>query len=320
MRRGARILGVIAALAALAYGALWLVTAQLAAPAFRLIGPPPAALQARQIQLLTAADIHVSGWWSPGTPGRGVVLLLHGLRSDRRQMLQRALFLHRQGRGALLIDLPGHGESGGEAITFGLRESEAVTAALAFLAREAACEPRAVIGVSLGAASTVLARERPPIDAVVLESMYPTIEEAVADRLKLHLGDWAGGLSPLLLSQLPMRLGIATRQLRPIDHIAELHAPLLLISGAADRHTTAAETQRLFEAAAEPKSLWLVPGAAHVDLLHYAPEDYELRLSAFLANPLRMSRCVNGAIAAPPGTTPGTMPAGIPASPPILTP
>lgn len=291
MRRAARILVALVVLVAAVFAIVWFSAKQLAAPAFREIGPPPAALQARQIQLLTAGDIHVSGWWSPGRSGQGVVLLLHGLRSDRRQMLQRALMLHRQGRGALLIDLPGHGESGGAAITFGLRESDAVIAALDFFAREAPCERRGVIGVSLGAASTVLATDRPPLDAVVLESMYPTIDEAVADRLKLHLGEWGGALAPLLLAQFPLQMGISTKQLRPIDHIADLRAPLLLISGANDQHTTAAETRRIFDAALEPKSLWIVPGAAHVDLSNYVPEDYASHVSAFLASRLSGARC-----------------------------
>ncbi|WP_084451823.1 alpha/beta hydrolase [Roseateles chitosanitabidus] len=291
MRRAARFVVTLVVLIAAGCAILWFTAKQLAAPAFREIGPPPPALQARQIQLLTADDIHVSGWWSPGRPGQGAVLLLHGVRGDRRQMLQRALLLHRQGRGALLIDLPSHGESGGAAITFGLRESEAVVAALEFLDREAPCERRAVIGVSLGAASTVLAKDRPPLDAVVLESMYPTIDEAVADRLKLHLGEWAGALSPLLLAQFPLQLGISPQALRPIDRIAKLRAPLLVIAGARDQHTTVAETRRLYEAALEPKALWIVPGAAHVDLLDYAPEDYATRVSAFLADRLAGTRC-----------------------------
>jgi len=41
-----------------------------------------------------------------------------------------------------------------------------------------------VIGVSLGAASLVLAKPDPAPSAVVLESMYPTIEEAVSNRLR----------------------------------------------------------------------------------------------------------------------------------------
>ena len=49
-------------------------------------------------------------------------------------------------------------------------------AALAFLERNQPGEPVGMIGVSLGAASLVLAKPDPAPSAVVLESMYPTIE------------------------------------------------------------------------------------------------------------------------------------------------
>jgi fermentation-respiration switch protein FrsA (DUF1100 family) len=140
-----------------------------------------------------------------------------------------------------------------------------------------------VIGVSLGAASLVLCRDCGRVDAVVLESMYPTIEEAVADRLRMRLGSVGGPLSRLLLWQLPLRLGIGAGQLRPIDRIAALEAPVLVAAGSADLHTTLPETRRLFAAAAEPKALWIVEGAVHVDLYAFAPADYERRVGAFMA-------------------------------------
>ena len=123
--------------------------------------------------------VPVAGWFLEGR-GNSIVLLLHGIRSDRRQMLARARFLNQAGHAVLLIDLPGHGASPAPAITFGLNESEAVRSSLAWLRRRQPQARVGVIGVSLGAASLVLCRACPRPDAVVLESMYPTIEEAVA--------------------------------------------------------------------------------------------------------------------------------------------
>jgi fermentation-respiration switch protein FrsA (DUF1100 family) len=50
----------------------------------------------------------------------------------------------------------------------------------------------------------------------------------------------------------------------------------------ADEHTTPAETWALFAKAPEPRQLWMVPGAAHVDLYRVAPEEYRRRVLAFL--------------------------------------
>jgi fermentation-respiration switch protein FrsA (DUF1100 family) len=259
----------------------------LSAPAKRIVGLPPAELAAETVTLDGNSNGVVSGWLSRGQPGLGAILLLHGIRSDRRQMIARSKFLHAAGYSVLLIDLPAHGESSGDRITFGFLEAKAVRAALHFLRETLPGERIAVIGVSLGAAAFVLADATPTPSAVILESMYPTIDEAVADRLNLRLGPLGASLAPVLLWQLPVRLGISAEQLRPIDHLSSLHAPVLIASGTADRHTTAAETKRLFDAAAAPKELWLVEGAAHVDLYAFNPKAYEARISAFLHRHLR---------------------------------
>ena len=264
-------------------GAVWAIGSSLIA-----VEPYPVSLPdlgAEEVLLRAAPDQRVAGSFLPGR-GNGAVLLLHGNHSDRREMAARARFLHAQGYAVLLIDLPGQGASTASHITFGLREADGVRAALAELRRRAPGQRIGVIGISLGAAALVLCRDCPPVDAVVLESMYPTIEEAVANRLRMRLGPAGGPLSTLLLSQLPLRLGIRPDALHPIAHIGELKAPVLIAAGSADLHTTLPETRRLFAAAAQPKELWVVDGAAHVDLHAFTPEDYERRVGAFLARHL----------------------------------
>ena len=251
-------------------------------PAPASIGAPPADLKAENVSLQTAVGVRVAGWFARRSEGRGAVLLLHGVRGNRLQMLPRAEWLASLGYSVLLVDLPGHGESGGERITFGLREADGVRAALAYLRAQLPGERIGVIGVSLGAASTVLAHAEPPPDVVVLESMYPTIEEAVADRLEMRLGKPGRVLAPLLLVQLPLRLGVSTDALRPIDAMAALHAPVLVIAGAEDVHTKLDESRRLFAAAVEPKQLWVVEGAAHVDLRDFDAKTYDARVLLFM--------------------------------------
>lgn len=131
-------------------------------------------------------------------------------------------------------------------------------------------------------ATRTMAHAEPAPDAVVLESMYPTIEEAVVDRLTRRLGPVGSALAPLLLWQLPLRTGISPDQLRPVDAIASLKAPVLAAAGTRDEHTTLAESRRIFDAAREPKQFWAVDGAAHVDLFNAGPEAWRTTVIAFL--------------------------------------
>ena len=287
VRRRTVALGTVgAALLAGTGGALALGDA-MTRPALREAGDPPVELQASAVRIATSTGGFVAGWFAAGEPGRGAVLLLHGVRGSRHAMSARALFLHRQGVATLAIDLPGR-ESPARRITFGANESHGVAAALAWMARRCPGERIGAIGVSLGAASLVLAQPDPAPAAVVLESMYPTIEEAVANRLASHVGAPAAMLAPALLWQMPWRLGVTPAQLHPIDVLPSLRSPLLVAGGDADRHTTSAETRRLYDAArGEPKSLWIVAGAAHVDLHAFARADYERRVGGFMQDALR---------------------------------
>jgi fermentation-respiration switch protein FrsA (DUF1100 family) len=49
------------------------------------------------------------------------------------------------------------------------------------------------------------------------------------------------------------------------------------------RWLAAACAQLLFAAARDPKELWLVPNAAHVDFLRFAGDEYGRRVIAFLS-------------------------------------
>jgi len=144
-----------------------------------------------------------------------------------------------------------------------------------------------VIAVSLGGAATLLATPPLELDAVVLGAVYPSIDRAVVNRLSMRVGPLARLTAPLLLLQMRPRIGVGASELRPVDHIGKLRCPVLVIAGTLDRHTTVDDTQVLFAAASQPKDLWLIPGAAHVDFLEFAAEDYRRRISTFFDRALR---------------------------------
>jgi len=266
---------------------VWIAGAQLTAPAAETIGNPPPDLNAQPVQFASKSGSTIHGWFIPGQKNAGAIVLMHGVRANRLSMVDRARFLSRAGYSTLLFDFQAHGESDGQQITMGYLESRDAQAAVEFLRANAPQEATGVIGVSMGGAATLLASPPLPVKAMVLELVYPTIEEAIGDRLALRMGGWASHLTPILSLQLKPRLGITAAALRPIDHVNSIDAAKLFIAGAADKHTTQAESQRMFAAASSPKEFWLVNGAGHVDVHKVAKEEYEQRVLTFFARYLR---------------------------------
>jgi fermentation-respiration switch protein FrsA (DUF1100 family) len=119
---------------------------------------------------------------------------------------------------------------------------------------------------------------------MILESVYPTIEIATANRLEKYLGPLGRAGAPLLLMQVHVRLGIPASRLHPVDHIATVGCPILIVSGEKDRNTTPKDTRTLLSQAREPKELWLVPNAGHVDLHQADTAEYESRILQFLGH------------------------------------
>jgi pimeloyl-ACP methyl ester carboxylesterase len=249
--------------------------------------PPPDDLGARPIELSSAAGGTVRGWFVPGRPGAGAVLLLHGIGASRRDMLGRARFLGANGFSVLLVDFRGHGDSAAARSTYGSLESHDARAAVDFLRAALPGERIGVIGISMGGAAALLGPAPLPVQVLVLESVYPTIGDAVRGRLGAWLGAIGQALAPSVLSWLFPREGVTADQLRPIDRIGEQTAAVLLLAGTDDRYTPVREARALFARAPEPKALWEVPGAAHVDLHAFSGVEYERRVGAFLARHLR---------------------------------
>ena len=103
-------------------------------------------------------------------------------------------------------------------------------------------------GESLGAAVAVgLAVEHPPA-ALILRSPFTS------------MGDVGHHHYPLL----PVRLLLRDR-FPSIDRIRRIHSPLLVIAGDSDRIVPTQQSRRLYEAASDPKTLIVVPGADHND-------------------------------------------------------
>jgi fermentation-respiration switch protein FrsA (DUF1100 family) len=283
--------GAVVTFVILLVAGLWIGGTVASWPAQKPIGAAPDDLPAQTITFPSASGSRLAGWFVPGTPHGGAVLLMHGVGANRREMLGRARLLHAAGFSVPLFDFQAHGESTGDAITFGYREAKDARAAFDELRRRAPGERTAVIGLSLGGAAAILADPPLEADAMVLEAVYASFAIAVENRVAMHLGPAGPYLAPplttMLLWQVKPRLGFDPDILQPAARVADLHMPLLLIAGDVDQHATLAEMKLITANATAPKELWIVPGAHHQDFLRYAPAEYERRVVAFLRNHLR---------------------------------
>jgi dipeptidyl aminopeptidase/acylaminoacyl peptidase len=216
----------------------------------------------------------------PASDRKKAIVLLHGWGGNRKQMLRRARFFRDQGYTALLFDARACGESTGDAVTFGYREKADLVAAVKFL-KDRGHADIACLGVSQGGATICFAAdELNGVKCVICESVYDEMTHALDRRMRSYTGmpGWLGGLALVPFAERQLELNID--EVRPIDYVGKLPCPVLVISGEKDDRAWPADTRRLFNAAREPKKLWMVPEARHEDLFRFA--GYEDKIQAFL--------------------------------------
>ena len=97
------------------------------------LDPRKTRLPVETVSIDSASGARLAGWFLRGEPGRGAVLLLHGITDNRMKMVERMRFLSREGFATLAIDFQAHGMSEGRFITVGARESFDARAAAQWL-------------------------------------------------------------------------------------------------------------------------------------------------------------------------------------------
>ena len=89
-------------------------------------------------------------------------------------------------------------------------------------------------------------------------------------------------LCPTVLRLAGKGVGGDLEQSDPLRWVAKI-APrgLFLIHGEEDPYVSVEEVRRLYDAAGEPKELWIAPGAGHRRVDQVYPDDYRDRVVSF---------------------------------------
>lgn len=243
----------------------------------------------RTVGLRASDGVRISGWLLfAREPAGCAVVLAHGLFRSRRELLERAVWLSRNGCRALALDLRRHGESGGERSTLGAKEALDVEAGAAFLRRSFPGDRIFLFGVSMGGAAAAGAGVRlaAPPAGVVLDSVFRSAPAVVGRYADLFFGLPEFPTGDLALLGMRLAGDFRPRELDVEVLSARLGArgvPVLVIAGGADERAPAGDQAALFRANGHPASRLLrVEGAGHARACLVDAPACEAELNGFL--------------------------------------
>lgn len=225
----------------------------------------------------------VSGWWLLRPETTRVIIGCTGYRSRKSDLIGVSSALWRAGFNVLLFDYHGHGSAFGEQVTLAHREMSDFFGAYAYAQQRVAGARIGVLGYSMGASIAVMgAARRPGVMAVVADSPFATHADVFGYRIARTLRVPATPIASVANRMLPIVAGYHSEDVAPLAEIADIAPrPVLLIHGCSDTAIPVDHTKRLYEAAREPKEMWLVEGAEHCGAYFVDRPAYCERVAAF---------------------------------------
>lgn len=230
--------------------------------------PVESGLTFEDVFFETSDGVRLHGWFFPAE-GRaaGTVLHLHGNAGNITAHFRFVDWLPARGWNVLCFDYRGYGRSAGRVTRQGT-----VTdghAALDYLLSRCDVDRDAIVtfGQSLGGAvAIVVAADRPEIRGVVVDGAFDGYRSIARWHIRRNivLQTTAWWFPKLMMKH----------DLDPIDYVDRIAPrPLLVMHGTADRIVDPGMARSLYDAAGEPKELWLVENADHYEAVCDRPEE-----------------------------------------------
>ena len=202
----------------------------------------------------------------------GVVLYLHGNGSNVGANVEHANRFHRLGLSVFAIDYRGYGKSQGD-FPSESQVYEDAQIAWDYLVKQRGVNPNQIYiyGHSLGGAIAIdLAVRHPEAAGLIVEGSF-TSTRAMVDFQKglfwLFPIDW-----------------LLTQRFDSLSKVDRLQMPVLFIHGTADNVVPVEMSKKLFNAAPEPKQLYIVPDGGHNNVAQIGGAEYLQIVSQFLGS------------------------------------
>ena len=241
---------------------------------------------AKEVRAMPCEELHTTsfdgqplyGRYYEYAPGAPIELMMHGYRgSAERDLSGGVRRAFRLGHSVLLVDQRCSGKSGGDVITFGIREHKDCLTWLEKMQERFGPDARIILtGISMGAATVLLAAGQ-KLPYTVIGVLADCGYTSAKDIIQVVIKDM--GLPPKLsypFVKLGARIygGFDLEEVSPCEEIKKATVPVIFFHGEDDAFVPCYMSKINYDACPTRKALVTIPGAGHGLSYPVAKEPY----------------------------------------------
>lgn len=240
--------------------------------------------------IITSFDgLKLHGWWLESSAEAPTVVVVHGVKKNRTDVLRASITLRLAGFNVLVYDGRGHGNSEGRYITYGFHERRDLESVLEWVVSEKQIDRSRIglAGESMGAAIILqVAAQNPWIGAVWADSPFASLRRVTREYVSRYTRLPDSVLTTVLGPAFQVanyRGKFNIDEVDPLRLAAQIKSPVYLVHGTADQMIPVAHSQVIHDALGCKKDLWIVEGARHAKSVKHKPskQEYAIRLISF---------------------------------------
>lgn len=221
-------------------------------------------------------------WYFSVPDSKGTVIMFHGYKANKSQLLERASIIRAAGYNALLVDMMGAGGSTGSEVTIGYKEAVNVLDCYRYVEKRGE-KNIYLFGISMGAAAIMKAVSDYDIHpaAIITEAPFARMSDAVRIRFN-SIGLPYFPLGPMLVFWGGVQHGFWAFNHNPCDYARKIECPTLIIYGAKDKRVGRQEIDDIDHNLKAEHKVLVFPDAGHVNFMEQYKDEWTQAVVGFI--------------------------------------
>jgi len=253
------------------------------------LNPDDFGLENSELEVYTKDGYKLKAYkiYSEVAKNKGTIIFLHGIRAYKEHFLPMCKLLSQKGFNSVIVDLRGHGESGGTYCTFGYKEKHDILSMIDMIMLDKRLNKNIGIwGQSLGGAialQTMAIDKR--IKYGIVESTFSDLNDVSEEYLKRLLKLENASISKYLLNRVYDIAEIKSKDVCPKEIVKKITQPIVLVHGANDKRINIYHAHLNYKnIKSEDKTFLQIENATHLNVWKQGGSNYFKTLVSFLEN------------------------------------
>lgn len=238
------------------------------------------------VTLKTESGLPIEAWYCPAdSNAKGTVIIFHGITLTKGRMLDEAHEFRSLGYNLMLVDFRGHGNSGGNTTTIGVREAEEVKLAFDYMTQRG--EKKIFLyGLSMGAVvvAKAVSDYQLATAGIIIELPFLSMQGYMRAQARSHgFASQQRAFAFFTTFWVGVERGFNAYKHQTVRYAKNIKCPVLMQYGGRDAFVLPDESEKIFAAiASTDKRVAVYERAQHESLVRFDPLRWRIEVGKFL--------------------------------------